>query len=482
VHMAASWMPVCRDGIIRCKATVLRTTYRDLARTALESWHNERLYPKNHPWTESYEGGIDRPAVHKLRFGTIRDRSTVEVQLTMQFAAIGDAIPEQFIKGFETSMAWLNELDLFGERIPGLMFSRTGRYPSVDQIAPSELDRVTRDYRRLMAAAGISIEADDVVLPRLLWGDFNPPDLDHWLVKNLLEEPEKWPLYKLFRQPSGLAANAENRIGKPRSSYEQDLQTMTRNDARRYVYGEPGYSLDGRPVYEDEFALAVHRSDENLRPRENVPLAIGLDAGGSPAAAICQPLPTGQLLVLKEICAEPGTGPTRFAAMILECLMAEFPGLAVREIYADPSSFYGADRIAGELSWVEIVAQVLSLNIEPAPSNEPGLRQDAVRFYLGFIDARTPRMLIDPRCRRLIGGFAAHYKLTKQASAGSTDKLAVAKNEYSHVHDALQYVCLGHRGRYGAIAAMAQGVRGANVVPMRTQPTVVKGRKSVWDL
>jgi hypothetical protein len=482
-YLAASWSPVCRDGVIRVKCTVLRDTYRDLARTALESWHNEMLFPEKHPWTVEYSGGIDRPTVHKLKFGTIRDHRLVPVEFTMHFAAIGDANPEQFAKGFESTFVWLNECDMLAKRVPGLMFSRTGRYPAVATIAPSELDRVMRPYVEVMRRCGMPLDDGEVLLPRLLFGDCNPPDPDNWVNTMLIEEAEQWPLYKLFRQPSGLSSKAENRKGKPRSSYEQDLRTMTANDARRYVYGEIGYAQDGKPIYEADFSSSFHVAEEPLRVVRELPLALGFDAGGSPAAAIGQFMPDGQLRVLREVCADPGTGPSRFSEMVYEVLLAQFEGVPVREAFSDPSSYYGADKVAGELAWVETVARALSINIEPAPSNEPGLRQEAVRFYLNRpIDARTPRLLIDPRCRRLIGGFAAHYKLTKQATAGQTDKLAVAKNEYSHVHDALQYLCLGHRGRQGVISEASNMGRGANVVPLARKPAVARSSFNVWNV
>lgn len=490
-HLATTFFPVCRDGVVRVKLTVLRTTYRDMARTALESWHNEMLFPEKHPWTVSYTGGIDRPTVHKLRWDTLRNapgggKVRVPVEFAAHFTAIGDAAPEQFAKGFETSFVWPNEVDLFAERIPGLMFSRTGRYPGADSLSPADLDRAMRDYLKNYDLAGVprpQVRLDDsaLVLPRLLWGDCNPPDFDNWVVKNLIEEPEKHPLTKLFRQPGGLSPQAENRIGKPRSAYEDDLRMMTENDARRYVHGEPGFALDGKPVYAREFALQLHRADENLKPVPGLPLCLGLDAGGSPAAVILQFMPNGQARVLMEICAEPGTGPSRFGEMLLECLIAEFPKLPVREAWADPSSWYGADRVNGELSWVEIVSKTIRVPILPAPSQEPGLRQDAVRHYLSrLIDGATAGLVIDPRCRRLIGGFAAHYKLTKQATGGGTDKLAIAKNEYSHIHDALQYALLGHRGRAGAISDASSGRLPGNVTPIGNRVTFAKDF-SLWS-
>ena len=465
--LASSWFPVCRDGVIRVKMTVLRDTYRDLSRTALDSWHHEKMFPVKHPFTTEYTGGIDRPVKHVLKWQTMRGGSMVPVEFTALFAAIGDANPEQFAKGFETSFVWLNECDMLGDRIAGLMYSRTGRYPSVDQISPSELERVTKPFRQIMRNTGMRVDEDEVLLPRVLWGDCNPPDFDNWVPKRMIDEPEKWPLYKMFRQPSGLSPQAENRIGKPRSSYEQDLQTMTANDARRFVHGELGYALDGKPVYGDEFSTIVHRADQTIAPAMGLPLALGVDAGGSPAAAICQFMPNGQLRVLAEVCAEPGTGPGRFSEMLFTTLMARFPNFAIREAFGDPSAWYGADKVKGELSWMETVNKALSLTILPTETNEISQRQEAVRWYLKMIDVNTPRMLIDPSCKKLIGGFAAHYKLTKLATAGKTDTIEVNKNEYSHIHDALQYLCLGHQGRASVIKGAAQMGRAANVVPLR---------------
>jgi len=473
-YLAGRWFPVCKDGVIRVKVAVIRDTYRDLARTCLASWYE--MFPENHPFTVLHQGGQDRPVKHVLAFDCLRDNTKCKVELTMEFGAIGDANIETFAKGYELSAVWMNECDMLHERVPGLMWSRTGRYPKVSDIAEAELARVVAPYRAKMQGLGMNIDDDELLLPRLAWGDCNPPDISNWVCKTggLGEAKDKNAMYNLFRQPGGLEAKAENRKGKPRSSYEMEAATMTnKQDIRRFVHGMPGYAQDGVPVYDEQFALDVHRGDAPLAPVDGLPINLGIDAGGSPACVIGQFMPNGQRRVLREICASPGTGPTRFAEMILEVLLTDFKGFAINEAYGDPSSFYGADRVAGELAWIEIVSRALNVNINPTPSNEPSLRQEAVRWYLsGMIDANTPRYLVDPRCTRLIGGFMAHYKLTKQASIGQTDKLAVVKNEYSHIHDAEQYACLGHRGRYGVIEKAANMGRGNNVISM----TAIQGR------
>lgn len=467
--LATQYMPVCKDGWVRVKIACIRGTYRDFERTALQSWHE--AFPEKHDWTVSYSGGQDRPVKHRLQWETLRGGDKVKIDFQLETGAVGDQNIEQFIKGYEISMGWMNECDALDERIAGLFLQRTGRYPPVAQIADAELERVSKDAVAAFKLMGLTPELGETILPRMVWGDMNPPDIGNWTLRftGYNKKSEALPGYKLHAQPSGLSPAAENRIGKPRSSYEMEAATMTENDVRRFVHGLPGFAMDGKPVY-PEFNINVHRADQPLAPVRNLPIGLGLDAGGSPACGIGQFMPNGQMRMLREICCLPGTGPSRFAQMILEVLLADFAGMPVSEAFADPSAYYGADRVAGELSFMETVATALNISILPAPSNEPSIRQEAVKWYLsGMIDGVTPRLLVSSDCEVTVGGFAAHYKLTKQASIGATDKLAVAKNEYSHIHDGWQYLALGHRGRQGVIADAARMGRPANVVAIKSK-------------
>ncbi len=472
---AAEFMPVCRDGWVRVKTLCVRDTYRSFARTALASWYN--MFPQKHPWTVSHEGGQDRPVVHTLQWEVQRGRDKIKIEYVMETGAIGDNDLEAFAKGYEISLAWGNEYDLMPESTLPMFFQRCGRYPPMEMIAPSELERVSREGRKAMRAMGLEVADNEPVLPRIVWGDMNPPgSLEHPAYTTPFGETSKpgaivqniTPGWNGFWQPGGLSPNAENRIGKPRSSYE--LEAATTKDKRlvkRMVHSLPANSASGDPVY-PEFNREIHVADQPLEPVFGVPLSTGKDAGGSPAGVIGQFMPNGQLRLLAELCAEPGCGPARYATMFYEMLLERFRGFAFAEAHGDPAAFYGADTQNGELSWMQTVGQALSFNIMPAPSNEPTLRQEAVRWYLnGMIDGNTPRMIIDPRCKRIIAGFEAYYMLTKQASASETDKLAVVKNKYSHPHDALQYLCLGHRGAAGVMADAAKLGRPDNVMTMQ---------------
>lgn len=449
-RMIARHMPVCRDGVIRGRITVIRDNYRRLYDTAIRSWH--QFFPPDFPGSE-WRGGQDRPAHHRLRFRTPRGPMELEVD----FFAVGDLAIEEMLKGYETTIGWMNEADLLTDRVPTFLYSRTGRFPSRSLLVEPE-----------------------AMLPRQVFGDLNPPDIDHWVHQWTVDEPRAG--VKLYRQPSGLSAAAENRAGKPRQAYESEAAVMDGYDCRRFVHGEFGYSRDGLPVYDKLFDIAAHVAPAALAATPQLPIHIGLDAGMEPAAVIDQLMPNGQTRTLAEIVAEPGTGPGRFAEMLLDRLLSDFRGVPVGSCWGDPSAFYGADRIAGELAWMETVARAIGHNIQPAPSNEPGIRIEAVAIGLRRrIDKDTPAILIDPRCRMLIGGYAAHYKFHVDRNSSLGNSARPVKNRYSHVHDANQYVKLGLRGRYGVIEDAARAGRPGNVVP------IVSGRPrradfSVWDL
>ncbi|WP_295805921.1 hypothetical protein [uncultured Nitratireductor sp.] len=481
---SSNLFPVCKDGVIHVRCAALRDTYREMAKTALSSWHE--FFPKRGPYTAqepgAYSGGQDRPVKHILEWNTIRQwpegpKETL-VRLEMEFGAIGNENLDSFFKGYEISMGWLNECDLVDESVPGRLYGRTARFPPRVEIMEWEGDRLGWEKD---PDSGIDV----IRLPRIIMGDYNPPDPANWTYKRHIEEPEKWPGFTFFHQPSGLSPQAENRIGKSRSQYEEEEQAFGGSkhpDAQRNVHGKYAAKKQGTVVY-DQFDMFRHRSDQNLDPVRELPFYMGFDAGGTPACAIGQFMPNGQLRGLREIVSLPDTvtGPERFAAAVMEVLLRDFAGMACAGAWGDPSAWYGADKEHGSLAFMETVAQALQVNIQPTASNDIQSRKEAVEWYLkGNIDANTPRSIWDPRLKYTIGGFASQYHLTKQATEGKTDRLEIAKNHYSHIHDAWQYLCYGYRGPRAVRDEAARMGRPTNVVPMRS--VQAKTDFDIWNV
>jgi hypothetical protein len=488
VRHAAVDFPICRDGVVHVRAAAIRDTYREMAKTALATWLE--FFPKGGPYTASdkdaFSGGQDRPVKHVLEWDVLRswwtmrgwEKRPTKVRFEMEFGAIGEQNLDSFFKGYEISMGWLNECDLVHEDAPGRLYGRTGRYPPAIEIMEWEGERLGR-----IADPDSGVEAINV--PRIVMGDYNPPDESNWTYKRHIEEPEKWPGYNFFQQPSGLSPQAENRAGKARHKYEEEERQFGGPDAaesRRNVHGLYAPKAKGTIIFQ-KFNILKHRADTMLQPVKNLPYFMGFDAGGRPACGIGQFMPTGQFRGLREIVSDPDTvtGARRFSEKVMEVLLRDFAGMACGGAWGDPSAWDGADKQRGELAHMEIVSLALQVPIFPTETNEIKARVEAVDWYLGEdIDAVTPRSLWCPSLKHTIRGFVSQYHLTKRSTEGKTDNNEIEKNEYSHIQDAWQYLLLGYRGRSGVVRSAAQMGRAANVVPIRS--TTAKAAFDVFKI
>jgi hypothetical protein len=128
------------------------------------------------------------------------------------------------------------------------------------------------------------------------------------------------------------------------------------------------------------------------------------------------------------------------------------PGVAA-EVVADPAAAFGADREAGESSWIEIVARAAGLPVTTARSQDPTLRMEALRRPLTrLLEAGKPGLVLDPSCRLLARALARDYRW--QVTAGRRGDRAV-KNWASHLVEAAQYALLDAEGLAEASARPA---------------------------
>jgi hypothetical protein len=421
---AAALQPPCRDGIIRHRCVAVRDTYDRLEKTTMATWLS--WFPKSiGDWT----GGGGRPAKHKLPFETLQGGRKVRIEFEMLFAAIGDEAAEDFARGFETTSFWLNEGDRLAPDVITHMLGRLNRFPKKEDMP------------------------EGVTYRSFGFMDLNPPDIDDPFY-HVFEEvrPDG---FKLYKQPSGLSPRAENLHNLAPGYYDRLLRLNAHRPkwVKRFVHAEYGPSDDGEPVF-PEYSDAVHLASHPLEPLPNLPIKLGFDQGiQRPACIIAQRTPQGQYRLIDEVV--PGRmGAQRFAEAVRLRIADVAPGLPIERGWADPAGFTGADKQNNEFAWAETVALELGISIMPAPSNEIGIRLDAVRDELTYmIDGNTPALLLSPRCAMLRKGFASHYRYQKQR-VGNSDRFAdkPEKNDWSNPHDALQYLLLGDKGRYGVIA------------------------------
>lgn len=430
----AAVMPICRDGKIHFRCVAIRDTYDRLEKTTIKTW--TEWIPKSRNWA----GGGGRAASDKLTFKTMRDGREVSIEFEIIFAAIGDQAAEDFMRGFECTAFWLNEMDLLAEDVLTYGIGRVGRYPAVHQLPPGV------EYRRFII------------------GDLNAPDIDSWFYRRF--EEERPDGFKLYRQPSGRGQKAENLHNLVPGYYDEQLKLNSAKPKwiKRFVDAEYGPSENGEPVY-PEYSDDTHLAREPIRPDPRAKLLIGLDPGVQrPAAAIVQRRPTGQWVVVGEVV--PGRcGSQRFC----EALKAEIAELSQiagapleieHPMHCDPFGMTGADREAGEYAWAERVMLEMQVPVVPTETNEIEPRLSAVRDELSYmIDGNTPALIVSPRCKMIRKGFASDYAYAKQR-VGNTDRTADKPNKSNPTadpHDALQYALLGKKGRYGVTGNTRSG-------------------------
>ena len=454
----AALMPVCTDGQIHFRVAVVGVTYGQIERNLYKTWF-EWLPKDGGAWTDGdFTGGGGRFGEQSMRFDVMRDGRPVRVNFHAIFAAIGENAVEEFVRGFEPTAWHLYEMDLLPEQLLSEAIGRLGRWPSQRMLPPGAT------YRQYVV------------------GDLNAPDFDNWFVRDFDENPR--PGFALYRQPSGLSARAENLHNLPKGYYE-NLAALNANKPRwvkRMIHAQYAPSQDGEPVY-SEYSDDQHLAPNVLAPVAGVPIRIGMDAGlQRPAAVMGQWLPNGQWRILGEVV--PGRmGAKRFADQVKQWISVYAPRHDIGEVYVDPTAFSGADREAGDLAWAETLQLELGVPILPAPSNEVGIRLDAVRDELNYrVDGDTPGLVLSRACAMLRKGFASHYRYHRER-VGSSERTSdrPEKNDWSHPHDALQYLLLGSKGRQGVIADRGAADRRPGSGPARARgSTVLKSSINIF--
>ncbi|NIJ34328.1 hypothetical protein [Sphingomonas oligoaromativorans] len=446
------------------KVVVVGATYPIIDANLLPSWFRVVPEDKGFSW--------DAPREHRFQRVLRKDPETGRVteilDMIVVFRAIGDKTVEEALRGSECTAAWLYEMDTLPAAVVEYMSGRVGRYSQFD--------------------------ASSVIDPQII-GDFNAPDVDNYCYETFVErtmdeETEKamrdvlggQAVVEFFQQPPAIDKdgnvnpNAENLSNLPRGYYERQylLNKTKKNYLDRMLRNRFVPVQHGQPVYGDEFDMDEHIAAEPLRADPTRKLIVGLDAGLTPAAVICQRDSLGKLRVLSElvVIAAPDqmigkAGPTRFGQALRAFLAEHYPhhyqpatsgrlrrgGMGhnggpelddleeerIRFI-CDPAGQDGTDKSGNEESWLEIVQAVIGYRLRPARSNRLHVRLEAVRIALmargGFE--------MSPTCKTLRKGFLSGYHYQRTAVGDGVGKFSLEpnKNQFSHVHDALQYASM----------------------------------------
>lgn len=396
------------DGVRRSRWAVVRNTYPELKTTTLKTWLD---------WFGVYGPPVmGAPIVHRIK----------EKGLDLEVLFLSMDRPDSIKKvlSLELTGAWVNEARELPKEVIDAIQSRVGRFPA--------------------AKDGGATWAGVVM-------DTNPPNDRHWWYEMAeVQKPDGW---SFWRQPPALLPSgagqyrvnpdAENVSHHAKGGqYWLDLVPgKASNWVKVYLLGEYGSVMAGKPVYGEQWAEPLHVSPVHLMPIKGRGIMLGWDYGLTPSCVIAQTTPRGQLRILEEVLGE-GCGVKQLAEdVVLPLLRTRYAGNPVEWSVGDPA---GNQRAQTDEKTVFEILTAAGIPTRAAPTQSPLKRLEAVRGFLTrLVDRGQAAMIIDPRCRTLVGGFSGGYRYRRLAVASDEARYTESpeKNSYSHIHDALQYLC-----------------------------------------
>lgn len=436
----AAMQPRWPDGIRRYRLLVLRDTY-------LNAW--SQFVPFFEDWWPKTTNNMPTPGVtYEGAKGSALDIKLQlkwpdpigDVDYMVQLRALGDhrtdTAIEDFFRGLPTTDIWLEEGDTLPEAVYNKSVTRLGRYPA-----------------RGIDGVGARNPTLFLVSNQFLIGS--------WPYN--LKMANRWkPGLQLFEQPSGLSPNAENLHNLSAGYYDAIIKESDERTVKRQVENEHVLPNAGTPVYR-KFRDLVHSKPVTLD--RNLPLRIGFDGGNqtlNPAAAIGQRGMARQLRFKSEITVEHGCGVERFAEMVNAELGKEQYAPWLRDkkriiCTVDPSAQYGADKKAGQANWIVAMERRTGLRIRTARSNDVAPRRLALREPMERMVDGHPGLVVDPEgCPVLRMGLGGLFHFPKiRAGMASRDADTPAKNHYSHVCEAAEYMAMDDEA-YGQYEARQQ--------------------------
>jgi hypothetical protein len=381
------------DGLKHTRWVVVRNTYQQLSDTTIRTFHM---------WVPPQHFGRFYESDHTY---VIKGLPGCEVEVL--FRALDRPEHVKNLLSLEVTGAWVNEAREVPWPIIDTLQGRVGQYPPKSMGGPT------------------------------WWGvfmDTNPPDVDSRWYKFFEEDKHDPTFAQIFKQPSGLAPNAENLTNLPNASYYKTLAQGKSNEwVKVYIHGEYGFVIDGKPIYPDYNDL-VHCKE--VEPVKGSPIYRGWDFGLTPACIFTQILPDGRWLIFNEMTNTTTIGIDRFSDEVIEESTQCYPPNTEFIDYGDPA---GMSRAQTDEKTCFQILQAKGIEIEGGEQSL-AIRLESVRKPLRTLIYGEPQLVIHPRCKLLRKGFMGGYQFRRLQTAAERFTNKPDKNDLSHPHDALQYV------------------------------------------
>jgi hypothetical protein len=347
------------------------------------------------------------------------------------FIPLENAEDQARLLSMQLTGCWISEAIECNFDILAPISGRIGRYPSANRGTPT--------WYGIIADTNLPTETSD-------WAKF------------MKAPPPNW---QTFIQPSGMAPNAENlnwllqteatrslpfnhpqRLAQGRKYYEQFISMYGSEHpwVKRYVYAMYGDDPSGEAVFKASFRPSFHVAPDTM-VIPGYPLVVGQDFGRNPWSVIAQVDHMGRLLVHAEVPAaniglerhvEQNLRPRLFSEKFItsKVILVGDPSGTSRGTIAEESCFDALKR--------------LGLPAFPAPTNDIDPRLRAVEALLGRQVNGGPAIIFNAAgCPFLIRAMAGGYRYKKHKDGAlRTVPEKFDPEGFSHVADALQYICL----------------------------------------
>lgn len=467
------------EGVRKSRFIIVRNTGPELRTTTLKTWF--QWMPDN----------VCHIAMNPVITGTLKqplgDGTTVQMEVI--FLSIDRPQDVKKLLSLECTVVFLNEArEMPYATVKGAR-ERIGRYPAAIDGYEDVYDESgkliyegPKDYDEY---GNVRLKADGT--PRYkpckrkaLLMDTNPPDTDHWWYQ-LAEEgclrkakdkglakQQTAEIFEFFRGPPPLLEvdgryvenpNAEN-IDHLDGGYKYYLDMIAGNTPDHInvmVLGNYGTIMEGKPVY-PQYNDRIHCLERDIGAFRGIPICLGWDFGLTPACIIGQLTEIGQARICHELVSDDMNAHDFARDIVKPFLQRHFSDFEIGFSLADPS---GNNRGEGEgKSAIGILNDEyltdgdtpldMGFITEPAPTNDPTLRINAVASFMSKLcGGGEPGYLLNRQCKELRKGKlgAYHYKTIGVVGSELTRDVP-HKNMASHPADAEQYLCLGFQGGY----------------------------------
>jgi len=399
------------------KFLVVRSTYGQLDDTTI---------PDFLEWFPDGEAGIYVKSKRTFNLEQELDDGTV-VESKFIFRALDKPQDVEKIKGLQVTGTWANEFRSIPLQVLIDMVSRRARYPSRNKRVPPTWsgligdsqppDRTSDYYKFFQNAARYKIDRRDGEASR--------------------------PVVELFRQPSGLAKNAENTKNLDPGYYaeQEKLAKLTGKSEdwiNVHIHGEYGFIPNGKPVYGNNFKHVVHVSPEPLEIIPGRTIGIGYDPGlVNSAAIIGQLTDAAQWRFYREILTE-GVSIDDFVQQTRMAL-AELGARGERVIwYVDPAAKIRSSTDMRSAATILIAEKFRVVFSEKGRDTRVG----AMRGLLNSprLSDNSSRLVIDPSMEMLIEGMLGGYMFRNVQRSGGGVRQIPDKGPFSHVCNAAEYL------------------------------------------